>query len=95
MIDILFNNPCDNCIVDIMCLDVCDRFIFYMNKVCFHFTFHLEHLVNTESRLKRSLDCSLKYQRCVQFHKRLHTAEKNYHQNKKEIIRNERRFNNC
>lgn len=66
--------PCDDCIVDVMCLDICDRFIWFMDAV--KGAFYLDSLVNTEARFKRARYSALKYQGSIKLHKRLTICRK-------------------
>ncbi len=57
--------PCINCLVDVMCLDPCDKFISFMIKFNTHPTWyhdqHLRQMVATDSRFKRSRKCILEH----------------------------------
>ena len=54
-------NPCDNCVVDAMCLTPCNKFIDLITEFkLYHPSFflcQLYNLVNTETRTKRSRNC--------------------------------------
>ncbi len=56
--------PCIDCLVDVMCIDPCDEFVFYMDDVKLYHTSKasLFHVVNTNARYKRSRKCAFIYQ---------------------------------
>lgn len=61
--------PCDNCLVDVMCLDLCDKFIWYMDeilKTSLQLPVQRNHpifeVLLTHFRYIRAKDYALKYQ---------------------------------
>jgi hypothetical protein len=64
--------PCENCIVDIMCLKCCDKFIWYMDEI--KSTSVRNHLIKSESRYKRSRKSALLYQANIRLYGVLYQA---------------------
>ncbi len=64
--------PCNYCLVDVMCLDVCDKFIWYMDEIAivsFQIPVQRDHpifeILSPLLRYRRARDCALRYQRSV------------------------------
>ena len=68
--------PCNTCLVDVMCLDVCDKFIWYMDEI--KSTSVRNHLIKSESRYKRSRKYALLYQVNIRLYSALYQARNNY-----------------
>ena len=86
-------NPCTDCLVDVMCIDPCDKFIFYMDDVKSYHTSKasLFHVVNTDARYKRSRKCAFTYQTTPIFGVDLLSSRRELLSQRKEEIRNEKR----
>lgn len=64
--------PCDTCLVDVMCLDVCDKFIWYMDEIAkttsqlpVQKNHPIFEVLLTHSRYIRAKDCALRYQASI------------------------------
>jgi hypothetical protein len=69
-----------------MCLDVCDRFIWFMDAVNKGIFYLDDRLVNTEARFRRSRHSALKYQGSISLHKRLCICRKELLSNENEEL---------
>ncbi len=52
------DNPCDNCIIDVMCTKICDRYVDFMKDFSSNsslFVAQIYHVVDTWLRLKRAV----------------------------------------
>ena len=67
--------PCENCIVDIMCLKCCDKFIWYMDEIkSTSVTSVRNHLIKSESRYERSREAALLYRANIRLYSVLYQA---------------------
>lgn len=58
--------PCKNCVVDIMCVEICDELIFYFDSlVGQHGKYIPTELISTHIRVRRSLFCISRFQKNV------------------------------
>ena len=75
-------NPCINCLVDVMCLDACDKFISYLDYIPLsnRSLSDILHIVGTEIRFERArkstLKCQLKHQNNSRLHYLLDVSRK-------------------
>lgn len=80
--------PCTDCLVDVMCIDPCDKFTSFMIEFNSHPTWyhdqHLRQMVSTSPRFKRSRYCAMIYLHSLSLKQLLDT--------RKEKIRNEKRI---
>jgi len=75
-------NPCINCLVDVMCLDACDKFISYLDFIPLsnRSLSDILNIVGKETRFERArkstLKCQLKHQNNSLFYYLLDVSRK-------------------
>ncbi len=57
--------PCDDCVVDVMCLKCCDKFIWYMDELKSTAIRDNTFLIRSDARYRRARMSSLTYQRNI------------------------------
>ncbi len=67
-------NPCIDCLVDVMCLDACNKFISYLDTIPLpnRSLSDILHIVGTETRFERARKTTLKRQLKHQNNSRLY-----------------------
>ena len=86
--------PCTDCLVDVMCIDACDKFISFMVKFDSHPTWyheqHLGQMTATDSRFKRARKCAIINLHSLTLHDKLERPRiRNLISQREEYIRND------